>query len=385
MTASVTSPSARVFGARHALLAALSCSSFWGCLGDAGELFPETASPASASPQEPVEAPSAEPRPAEGDALAEAPANGAAVVDGATPAAGGRSESEQPGPIELDPGATDEDDGSASETSAPADDGESPRGPASSDVATPPGTEGPAQATPSAASGSADVAQACAGIADPLLLDFTSPGGDPTQALFGDFRDVLSGGTYVYPAIDEGALQAPGLRSDVTSGDWHISGLVAQQAGFGLFLDCQLLDASRFTGLAFRVSGEGAGSITLLIGTASNDVSGAWLVANEVTSSPTSGRCTPAQNEYDGTCSQARIEVPVSPQAREVLVPFSALGQGRPEPGVNPAEITTIGWALPSPQVNGLGNTDAYDVDLRIDDIRFIESPAQLPEPGLLP
>ena len=216
------------------------------------------------------------------------------------------------------------------------------------------------------------------------MLDFTSPGGDPTQALFGDFRDVLSGGTYVYPNAGDDAQLAGGLASDVTSGDWHISGSVAQQAGFGLFLDCQLLDASRFTGLAFRVSGdvEGAGSITLLIGTASNDVSQAWLVANEVTSPPSSGRCTPARNEYDGTCSQARIEIPVSAQAREVLVPFSALGQGSPEPGVNPAEITTIAWALPSPQLNRFGDAGVYEVDLRIDDIRFIESPGLAPQPA---
>jgi hypothetical protein len=301
---------------------------------------------------------------------------------GEAAAASGRSEPEQPGPIELDPGTSDDEGGSseppAPEDTAPEDTAAPPSSPAPSEEATPPGEEPPA-GPPPLAGGATDIAQVCASIADPLLLDFTSPGEDPTQALFGDFRDVLSGGTYVYPNVGEATQAAAGLASDVTSGDWHISGLVSQQAGFGLFLDCQLLDASRFTGLAFRISGAGAGSLTLLIGTASNDVSSAWLVANDAASPPSSGRCTPARDVYDGTCSQARIEIPVSPQAREVLVPFSALAQGSPEAGVNPAEITTIGWALPSPPFNRFGNADAYDVDLRIDDIRFIEGPAATP------
>jgi hypothetical protein len=216
---------------------------------------------------------------------------------------------------------------------------------------------------------------ACAALAEPLLLDFAAVGSDPTQALFGDFQRVLSGGTYVYPLAPD-AEQA-GLRSDVTDGDWHISGTVAEQSGFGLFLDCQLLDASAFTGLAFRVSGsvEGAGTITLLIGTASNDVSAAWLLENDGVSPPGSGRCTPVQSEYDGTCSPARLEIAVSPQAREVIVPFAALGQGSPEAGVNPAELTTIAWALPSPPLDPAGDVEPYAVDLRLDDIRFVEGP----------
>jgi len=63
--------------------------------------------------------------------------------------------------------------------------------------------------------------------------------------------------------------------------------------------------------------------------------------------------------------------------AREVFVPFSELGNGSPDPGVNPAEITTIGWALPSPTTDPAGRVEPYGVDLRIDDIRFIEGPEQ--------
>lgn len=379
MTRGVASRSALVCGARQALWAVLSCSGFWGCLGEPAELFSElpSADPAAAdgSSTTPAEASSTEPPPASADV----PANGTGV-DGSMPAASGSSELEQPGVIELDPGTTDGEGGGSSERPTPMGSTESSSNPPPDVQETPPSEAPPAEATPPDVGGPTNIAEACAGVTNPLLLDFTSPGADPTQALFGDFRDVLSGGTYVYPSLDQDAPPAGGLASDVTSGDWHIWGSVVQQAGFGLFLDCQLLDASRFTGLAFRVSGnvERASSITLLIGTASNEVSRAWLIANDITSPRGSGRCTPATNEYDGTCSQARLEIPVSPQAREVLVPFSALGQGSPEPGVNPAEITTIAWALPSPQVNRFGQTSAYDVDLRIDDIRFIEGPAPL-------
>jgi hypothetical protein len=62
-----------------------------------------------------------------------------------------------------------------------------------------------------------------------------------------------------------------------------------------------------------------------------------------------------------------------------VVVPFTAFGGGSPVRGVNPAELTTLGWALPMPATNAFGNTQAYDVDLHIDDIRFVEAPAPPP------
>jgi hypothetical protein len=206
--------------------------------------------------------------------------------------------------------------------------------------------------------------------------------GDSAQALFGDFEAVLSGGTYVYPlaapvttgGARNGAVR--GLVSDVTAGDWRISGSVAEQSGFGLFLDCQLLDASRFAGISFRIAGNvgNTGAVTLLVGTAGNEVSPTWRLENGGVGEPSSGRCTPAFEEYDGTCTPARIDIEVSAESREVFVPFSALGGGRPEAGVNPEEITTLGWALPTPAVTPLGNATPYAVNLRIDDIRFVEA-----------
>jgi len=238
---------------------------------------------------------------------------------------------------------------------------------------------------PAVETGDESAVRVCANMQSPVLLDFDVVTGDSTQALFGDFDAVLSGGTYVYPLAAAPAGPGPGgpggpargLLSDVTAGDWRITGSVIEQAGFGVFLDCQLLDASRFAGIAFSIAGNvgNTDTITLLVGTAENDVSAAWRLENVGVAEPSSGRCTPALNEYDGSCDQARIDIAVSPGSREVFVPFAALGGGRPDPGVNPAEITTLGWALPPPAVSPLGNTQPYPVDLRIDDIRFVEAP----------
>lgn len=373
----VCSPVRRLSSARAALLPVLACSGLWGCVDDT-ELFPAIASVDTASPES---------APGDGAASAgSAPADGTSAsgaVAGLLPQlparpTGDGSQLEQPRPIELDPART----GGTPSGTPPTTSDATPQAATPDDEPEPsaaaPGVEPPAAPLPPVEAGAPQAGSLCVSAFDPLLLDFAGPSNDPAQALFGDFESVLSGGTYVYPDVAPNAQQPEGLRSDVTEGDWHISGTVAQQAGFGLFLDCQLLDASRFAGLAFRVSGnvEGAGSITLLIGTADNDVSSEWLVANGGVSTPGAGRCTPRESEFDGTCNQARIEIPVTRQARDVLVPFAALGQGSPEPGVNPAEITTIAWALPSPELNRFGEASPYDVDLRFDDIRFVEAPA---------
>jgi hypothetical protein len=219
-------------------------------------------------------------------------------------------------------------------------------------------------------------ARVCAGVAQPLLLDFEDAGDSPNQGVFGDFQSTLSGGTYVYPdaIVAEDEAELPGLTSDVTEGDWHIAGSVTQSAGFGLFFDCEQLDASRFVGLAFRVQGSIASSnlLEFIVRTAANEPSRAWSLENGGSAEPSFGRCTPAQNEFDGTCFSARVAIEVTEESREVFVPFAELGGGRPEPNPNPSEITAIAWALPNPVVGATGSIEPYAVDLRLDDIRFV-------------
>jgi hypothetical protein len=62
----------------------------------------------------------------------------------------------------------------------------------------------------------------------------------------------------------------------------------------------------------------------------------------------------------------------VRPEGAEVVVRFADLADGAPELGLNPAEITSIQWALPGPSADASGAVVPYEVDLRLDDIRFI-------------
>jgi hypothetical protein len=229
-------------------------------------------------------------------------------------------------------------------------------------------------------------ARVCPAPAAPELLDFETTNDDASQAIFGDFESVLSGGTFVYPdaasadsaeALVSLAEPAPGLSSDVSDGDWHISGVVAGPAGFGVFFDCEQLDASRFVGLAFRLQGAlpEPGTLTFIVDSAANEVSRSWLLGTGSASpGPSFGRCTPLETAFDGSCLGARITLPVEREGDELLVRFADLAGGSPEPQLNPAEITSIHWALPLPSTGPGGASVPYAVDLRLDDIRFVEA-----------
>jgi hypothetical protein len=301
--------------------------------------------------------------------LAPAPPEGATDMLGMAPPTSTASEPSQPGA----PGNTSIEAGPTG--ALPVDPvTSSPR--AEDSPGAPPVVEAPA----------ADVnpAQVCPAVVEPVLLDFTTVNGGPAQALFGDFAQALSGGTFVYPASSGGVVGAVGdagtpitlgLASDVTAGDWHVSGRVVEAAGFGLFFNCQLLDATRFVGLAFRVQGQlGLGNlIRLRVRTAGNEAAREWFIATGAAAPATFGRCIPALSQYDGTCEPASADVVVTPEGSDVVVRFADLAGGRPENAVNPAEITQIEWQLPPFDVSDAGAFASYDVDLRVDDIRFVE------------
>ncbi|HWO14857.1 MAG TPA: hypothetical protein VNN80_35380 [Polyangiaceae bacterium] len=253
-------------------------------------------------------------------------------------------------------------------------------------AASPPAAASQAEGAPAAEPAAGEVAptagpnpaRVCPAIEPPLLLDFAQVASGPTQALFGDFSQSLSGGTFIYPP-SSGAAGDPaalGLVSDVTGGDWHITGRVAEPAGFGLFFDCQLLDASRFAGVAFRVSGQVGldAVVTFRARSASNEVARDWFIATGNGAPATFGRCFPEASQYDGTCSPSTSDVAVTAEGSDVVVRFADLTGGTPEAGVNPAELTAIEWALPVPVAGDAGVVESYVVDLRIDDIRFVEA-----------
>jgi hypothetical protein len=251
---------------------------------------------------------------------------------------------------------------------------------------TPPaeGPEGTPPAEPVVDADPTGQARECPSPAQPLLLDFAQVNNGPSQTTFGDFNTVLSGGTFVYPQISASpnAPPPPGLTSDVTRGDWHIAGSVVEPAGFGLFLDCQRLDASLFQGVAFRIAGSVASSESLqfLVGTVGNEVSRTWLLETNGSAPASFGRCEPALSQFDGTCAPAHLPVPVSPTPVDVFVSFAALTGGNPEPTVNPVELMNMRWTLPDAAVDETGSVVPYAVDLHIDDIRFVEVGAPTPD-----
>lgn len=342
---------------------------------DTGMLFTET------------EAAQPAPRPPEANAADPGPGPTGAIDPGASPevaSPGTMGGASGPNPSEGEPPIDGVDRPPPPVAGSP--DGPEPTDPGDSTEPPDPGAPSEPGSPPPPLEPDPSEARVCPELDQPLLLDFEGTE-NGTQAFFGDFTNVFSGGTFVYPERPAGgASGAPGgnapggnalgLTSDVTNGDWHVSGLVGAAAGFGLFFDCQSLDASRFDGIQFRIQGEIEGDrpLTLFVGSASNDVSREWLLEQGDTSAgPSFGRCTPAATRFDGSCQPARVVLEITSEGGEVTIPFSLLGGGSPEEGLNPAEITTVQWSLPASPQGGPGG-GPYAVDLRIDDIRFVEA-----------
>lgn len=217
---------------------------------------------------------------------------------------------------------------------------------------------------------------ACPAPKDPLIMDFASdPSGDGVQATFGDFTETFSGGTFVYP--NEETMPLYPLTSDVTEGNWHITGEVGDYSGFGLFFqDCTKFDASAFDGIEFTISGDiGMGStLEFRVGTAADTVSHEWLYANGQTAEPVNfGRCIPpGTNQYDGSCSEPKVTVTVTDTPTKTTVLWEDLTGGSPEAFVTPSELTSVAWALPAPSGVGTGGVITYSVDVVIDDLKFV-------------
>jgi hypothetical protein len=213
--------------------------------------------------------------------------------------------------------------------------------------------------------GPLDVGLTCPPIAGPAISDFAFAGGSATDATFG-FGASFAGGTFTY---------GDGLRSQLTEGDWHLSGTVGSLSGFGLYLaGCKQIDASAYRGLAFSLRGSIApgGSLVFFVGTASNQVSYRWLNENKLSSTdadeaPNLGRCVPVTNRYDGTCREARFTLPVSEEPTQVRVLWQQLSEGCPDPSVDPSELTAIAWYFPQL------STGPYTVDIHIDDLGFTD------------
>jgi alpha-L-fucosidase len=208
--------------------------------------------------------------------------------------------------------------------------------------------------------------------ATPLITDFTftpSDSGttDTTKVPFGS-SGSLSGGEYVYPT---GTDSYP-LTSDVSASNWHISGNVGTYSGLGLYFDgCNVVDASKYQGISFKISGSmGGNQLTFGVSTLNDSIAAGWINTNGGNSTAP-GRCIPTSGtgQYsEQGCSTPTKTIPVTSTPAVVNVLWSDLTGGSPEATVaTPAEITGIYWTLPW----SYGGTP-YPVDIVIDDLSFI-------------
>jgi len=206
----------------------------------------------------------------------------------------------------------------------------------------------------------------------------------PSQAVITDFTYApLDGGTTSTkdPRFSAGTLTGggssygPGLTSDVTQGNWHLSGTVSDYSGFNIYFDnCDILDASKYKGISFTISGTGATSITMGVGTVEDKTSAAWLISkNDKDAKATdSGTCTPTSGDnryYTPGCADPTLAVTVPATAATQTVLWTDLKGGAPSASPTPTAITSIYWRF---DWTGTGGT-AYPVDLVIDNLKFVE------------
>jgi hypothetical protein len=219
---------------------------------------------------------------------------------------------------------------------------------------------------------------ASATAADMTILDFNAVAAGSTQATFGGYMQGVEygGGTYIYPNAAMAADQM-GLSNTFDGMNWHITGLVKDYAGFGLYL-ASTSNVSMFGGMSFDISGTvtmvgTAAPPTLSANMSITDVAHAVDSLHTADGSMTCGTCAPTSSQYDGTCASPAKVIPITATSVTQTVHWTDLTGGKRPPSFtgespNPMSITAIAWALP-----WSGPTSApYMVDLVIDNIKYI-------------
>ena len=215
---------------------------------------------------------------------------------------------------------------------------------------------------------------------DATVLDFNGVAAGSTQATFGGYMEGMQygGGTYIYPNAAMAADQM-GLSNTFDGMNWHITGLVKDYSGFGLYLT-SVSDLSMFGGISFDISatftatgaGDGgvpAASVTMSI----TDVAHAVDSLHTADGSMTCGTCAPTSSQYDGTCAAPSKVIALTSASATQTLHWNDLTGGKRPPqftgeSPNPANIVAIAWALPW---NGPGSAQ-YMVDILVDNIKYI-------------
>jgi hypothetical protein len=166
----------------------------------------------------------------------------------------------------------------------------------------------------------------------------------------------------------------------MTKSSWHISGTVGNYSGFGLYFDnCTRVDASKYKGVSFKISGSVplGNAILFGMGTLNNTITATWLRAHgePKTAETAPGRCVPTSgsNQYDQpTCADNTKSVPVTATPTEVKILWEEITGGKPDTKVNPTDIVAFYWRIPAPVGVDTPTPTTYAVDLTIDDLSFI-------------
>jgi hypothetical protein len=164
---------------------------------------------------------------------------------------------------------------------------------------------------------------------------------------------VFSGYSFFYPDT---------LESDIAEGFWHVSGSVGTYAGFQVGFVCGA-DASNYKGISFKISGNAgpSGSLSFVVAHAAD----VWRNPSSV--EPTAAKCVAAA-QYDGTCLEATATVPVTGAQTTVSLLWEDFKNGKPQMNPNPAELVALRWLFA-----WNANTTAYQVNVRLDDLTFLE------------
>jgi hypothetical protein len=206
----------------------------------------------------------------------------------------------------------------------------------------------------------------------------------PTQALITDFTYApLDGGSTssTDPRFTAGAMTGggssygPTLKSDVSQGAWHFTGSVSDYSGFNIYFDnCDIIDASKYKGITFTISGNVAQGINMGVGTLADKASAAWLISKSDTQAKATdaGSCTPTSGDnryYTPGCQDPQLAIPVTAAPSKQSILWTDLAGGSPLASPDPKALTSIYWNF---LWTGAGETP-YDVDLVVDDLKFVE------------
>jgi hypothetical protein len=213
----------------------------------------------------------------------------------------------------------------------------------------------------------------CTGTRPPsaLISDFSLANGATVPPAFGPWGQSVSGGTYVFPGAGSDCAPAAAypISQSFTGGVWNVTGTVGTYSGMGTWWVCDpgtgkyasscLIDASAYTGISFKVSGDVGpkGAMTLNVGTPST-------VKADLDADGKPKNCATCTGD---ACRGVAASVPVTSTPTTVSLSWAELGVSEPN------AIEQILFMLPDPCDYSTGTCVAtpYPVNVSIDDMMF--------------